>query len=77
MFLGAVFRCPSSFHLLHPESIQQHGHGLNDLGDKFLSADGSISPEVMGDFLHPTEKGYGIWADAIQPFVDKFVFSGN
>lgn len=48
-----------------------------DLGDKFLSADGSISPEIMGDFLHPTEKGYAIWADAIQPFVDRFVLSGK
>ena len=43
-----------------------------DFGEKFLSPDGSISPEVMGDYLHPTGKGYQIWADALQPIVDKY-----
>lgn len=43
-----------------------------DFGDKFLEPDGSISPDMMADFLHPTPKGYAIWADAIQPIVDKY-----
>jgi lysophospholipase L1-like esterase len=37
-----------------------------DIGPKFLEADGSISHETMGDLLHPTEKGYEIWAAAIK-----------
>ncbi len=37
-----------------------------DLGEKFLAADGSISKEIMPDFLHLSEKGYQIWADAIK-----------
>lgn len=37
-----------------------------DIGAKFLSADGSISKEVMPDFLHLSGKGYQIWADAIK-----------
>jgi len=36
-----------------------------DIGDKFLTADGTLTTEVMGDGLHPTAKGYQIWADAI------------
>ena len=24
------------------------------------------------DFLHPSAKGYQIWADAIQPVIDKY-----
>ncbi|MEA2709105.1 MAG: hypothetical protein QOF78_1706 [Phycisphaerales bacterium] len=36
-----------------------------DIGDKFLQPDGSISKEIMRDFLHLTEKGYQIWAEAI------------
>jgi lysophospholipase L1-like esterase len=43
-----------------------------DIGTKFLQPDGTISREIMGDFLHPTEKGYQIWADAIQPVVDQY-----
>jgi lysophospholipase L1-like esterase len=43
-----------------------------DFGDKFLEPDGSLSPEVMPDYLHPSAKGYEIWADAIQPMVDKY-----
>jgi lysophospholipase L1-like esterase len=36
-----------------------------DIGEKFLSADGSISTEIMGDGLHPITKGYQIWAEAM------------
>jgi lysophospholipase L1-like esterase len=36
-----------------------------DIGDKFLEKDGSISKEVMPDYLHLSAKGYGIWAEAI------------
>jgi lysophospholipase L1-like esterase len=38
---------------------------FTDIGDKFLTADGTLTTEVMGDGLHPTAKGYQIWADAI------------
>ena len=38
-----------------------------DIGDRFLEPDGSISTEVMGDGLHPTARGYEIWADAVLP----------
>jgi len=38
-----------------------------DITQKLLNADGSMSKEVMGDFLHPTEKGYAIWAEALKP----------
>lgn len=36
-----------------------------DLGPKFLEADGTLSKEIMPDLLHPNEKGYEIWAEAI------------
>ena len=37
-----------------------------DIGPKFLAADGATLPkDIMPDFLHPNEKGYQIWADAI------------
>jgi lysophospholipase L1-like esterase len=38
-----------------------------DIGDRFLEPDGSISVEVMADGLHPTTRGYEIWADAVMP----------
>ena len=43
-----------------------------DFSDKFLERDGALSPEIMPDFLHPSPKGYQIWADAIQPVIDKY-----
>lgn len=43
-----------------------------DIGSKFLQPDGTLTSEIMRDFLHPTDKGYEIWADAIQPVVDKY-----
>ena len=38
-----------------------------DIGGKFLEPDGSLTKEIMPDFLHLTAKGYQIWADAISP----------
>jgi len=38
-----------------------------DIGSKFLQPDGSISKDDMPDFLHLSEAGYQIWADAIGP----------
>lgn len=38
---------------------------FHDIGEAFLQDDGSISPEIMADFLHPTEKGYAVFAQQL------------
>ena len=43
-----------------------------DIGDKFL-VDGLVPTDIMADGLHPTAKGYQIWADAITPTVKKLM----
>jgi lysophospholipase L1-like esterase len=40
-----------------------------DIGPKFLTPEGLITKDVMPDFLHPNEKGYRIWAEAVEPTV--------
>lgn len=40
-----------------------------DIGPKFVQPDGSLSKDIMPDFLHLSEKGYDIWAQAIEPKV--------
>ncbi len=37
-----------------------------DIGSNFLDAGGNIPRDVMGDSLHPTAKGYEIWAKAVK-----------
>jgi len=44
-----------------------------DIGDKFLSKDGSLSREIMPDLLHLSEKGYQIWATSIESEVDRLM----
>ena len=44
-----------------------------DFGEKFLQPDGTLSADVMPDFLHPNGNGYRIWANAIQPFIDQYL----
>ena len=44
-----------------------------DIGDKFLAEDKTLTKEIMPDALHPNEKGYQIWADAIQPTLDEMM----
>ena len=38
--------------------------------EPFLTEGGTISKDVMADALHPTTRGYQIWAEAMQPALD-------
>lgn len=38
-----------------------------DFGSQLIEADGSLSKEIMPDALHLSERGYTIWAEAIEP----------
>ena len=38
-----------------------------DFDSQLIEPDGSISPGIMPDFLHLSERGYEIWANAIEP----------
>jgi len=51
----------------------QDGITFLDIGTKFLNPDGTISKEIMGDFLHPTPKGQEIWAEAMEPTLKKLL----
>lgn len=42
-----------------------------DIGDKFLTADGTLSTKVMPDLLHLTPDSYKTWAEAVEPTVEK------
>ncbi len=41
-----------------------------DIGSKFLEPDGTLSRKIMPDLLHPSEKGYQIWSDAMAGTLD-------
>ncbi len=44
-----------------------------DIGEKFLDDKGGLPKATMPDFLHLSEKGYTIWADAISKTVEEMV----
>jgi lysophospholipase L1-like esterase len=37
-----------------------------DIGSKLLEPDGTLSRDIMPDLLHPNQKGYQIWSDAME-----------
>jgi lysophospholipase L1-like esterase len=47
-----------------------------DIGAKFLAPDGSIPADVMSDLLHPSTKGYEIWAEAVREPLSKLMAGG-
>jgi len=61
--------------------LEPMGHQRNvtfmDIGAKFLEPDGTIARTMMGDFLHPTPKGYRIWAEAVEPWMKAHVRSAK
>jgi lysophospholipase L1-like esterase len=44
-----------------------------DIGQNFLDAEGNIPTDVMSDGLHPSAKGYEIWAKAVSEPLSKLV----
>ncbi len=45
-----------------------------DLWEKFIGPDGKNVPdEIMADHLHPGDKGYRIWADAMEPLLNEMM----
>lgn len=44
---------------------------IHAIGDAFLSPDGTISKDLMPDFLHLTPKAYDMWAQAVVRAVGK------
>jgi lysophospholipase L1-like esterase len=44
-----------------------------DFGEKFLAPDGTLPRDLFPDLLHPDEKGYQIWADAMEPMLSQML----
>jgi lysophospholipase L1-like esterase len=44
-----------------------------DIGEKFLDKDGTLTKEVMPDFLHLSGKGYEIWAESMNPTLNELL----
>lgn len=44
-----------------------------DINQAFLDEKGVLTREVMPDLLHPMEKGYQIWAEAMEPTIRKLL----
>jgi beta-glucosidase len=44
-----------------------------NINGAFLRPDGSLSRDIMPDLLHPNERGYRIWADAMQPALERLM----
>ncbi|MES2165025.1 MAG: GDSL-type esterase/lipase family protein [Pseudomonadota bacterium] len=47
-----------------------------DINQAFLTADGTLSKDIMPDLLHPNQQGYEIWAKAMAPTLEKLMASG-
>jgi lysophospholipase L1-like esterase len=44
-----------------------------DIGKAFLGDDGKVHADIMPDYLHPNEQGYQLWANAMEPTLDKML----
>lgn len=44
-----------------------------DINKAFLNDEGILTAEVMPDLLHPREKGYLLWAQAMEPTLQKLL----
>lgn len=42
---------------------------LYSINDLLLESDGTLTKEIMPDYLHPSTLGYEIWAKAIEPMI--------
>jgi beta-glucosidase len=68
---GATFSAQRGKILQVNEALARLDDGKNifylDIGSQLIEGDGSISKTIMPDYLHPSEAGYRIWANAMEP----------
>lgn len=50
----------------------EHVHFL-DINAEFLDDNGNLPKDIMPDLLHPNEKGYEIWANAVEESIAKLM----
>ena len=48
-----------------------------DIGGALMNRDGTLSRDVMPDLLHPDDKGYAIWANQMNPTLQRLLDSGT
>ena len=56
----------AAINALLPEVAKATGATFLDITTRLLQPDGTISREVMGDYLHPAAKGYSIWGETLR-----------
>ncbi|MCE9608852.1 MAG: hypothetical protein K8R23_01360 [Chthoniobacter sp.] len=44
-----------------------------DICEKYFRSDGTVDQALLGDLVHPTGKGYEIWAEAMEPLFKKLL----
>lgn len=49
---------------------EKRGHIWLDFTAKLMNDDGTVSPEMMPDYLHPVAAGYRIWMEEITRIID-------
>lgn len=58
------------------ELIKKFADGENiiwfDINKKLMNEDGTISKDMFPDYLHPSPKGYRVWAEELKPYVEKY-----
>jgi len=45
-----------------------------DIGGMFLTKKGEISQDLLPDLVHPSEKGYWLWAKTMEPLIKKIFY---
>ena len=58
---------------LLPSLANELGVHYLDIGQSFLDQNGVLQKEIMPDFLHPSIKGYQLWAESIAPVVNQLL----
>lgn len=56
----------AALNLLLAALAKEKGLTFLDIGTQMLEPDGTLSREIMKDSVHPTEKGYALWATALK-----------
>ena len=44
-----------------------------NVNDRLADRDGKLFEGMMGDKLHPTVKGYQVWADGLRPIFEELL----
>ena len=62
-----------AINLLLKQLADEYQAEFANINSVFLTENGQLTEQIMPDLLHPNARGYALWAEQLQPYVERYI----